>query len=54
MTVTGQLYTCRPDLIGFVNGLPGTHTKDLYNTKCEVLFEHVYESYQGDGRSVYA
>jgi type I restriction enzyme R subunit len=22
MTVTGQLYTCRPDLIGYVNGLP--------------------------------
>jgi type I restriction enzyme R subunit len=22
MTVTGDLYTCRPDLIGFVNGLP--------------------------------
>src|ERR1017187_7488378 len=22
MTVTGQLYTCRPDMIGFVNGLP--------------------------------
>jgi len=22
MTVVGQLYTCRPDLIGFVNGLP--------------------------------
>src|SRR5262245_42601118 len=22
MTITGQLYTCRPDLIGFVNGLP--------------------------------
>jgi len=22
MTVTGQLYTCRPDLFGFVNGLP--------------------------------
>jgi type I restriction enzyme, R subunit len=22
MTVTGELYTCRPDLIGFVNGLP--------------------------------
>ncbi len=22
MTVTGQLYTCRPDLIRFVNGLP--------------------------------
>jgi type I restriction enzyme R subunit len=22
MTISGQLYTCRPDLIGFVNGLP--------------------------------
>jgi len=22
MTVTGQRYTCRPDLVGFVNGLP--------------------------------
>jgi type I restriction enzyme R subunit len=22
MTITGALYTCRPDLIGFVNGLP--------------------------------
>lgn len=21
-SVTGQLYTCRPDLVGFVNGLP--------------------------------
>jgi len=22
MTITGSLYTCRPDLVGFVNGLP--------------------------------
>src|SRR6185295_826890 len=22
MTITGELYTCRPDLIGFINGLP--------------------------------
>jgi type I restriction enzyme R subunit len=35
-------------------GLPGTYTKELYDTKCDALFEHVYESYQGDGRSVYA
>jgi len=35
-------------------GLPRTYTKEIYNTKCEALFEHVYESYQGDGRSVYA
>ena len=36
------------------DGLPRTYTKELYNTKCEALFEHVYESYQGDGGSVYA
>lgn len=35
-------------------GLPRTYTKEIYNTKCEALFEHVYESYRGDGRSVYA
>jgi type I restriction enzyme R subunit len=35
-------------------GLPRAYSKELYNTKCEMLFEHMYESYQGDGRSVYA
>ena len=35
-------------------GLPPTYTKELYRTKCEALFEHVYESYFGDGGSVYA
>lgn len=34
-------------------GLPRAYTKDLYQTKCNVLFEHVYESYFGDGGSVY-
>lgn len=34
-------------------GLPGAYTKDIYQTKCNALFEHVYESYFGDGDSVY-
>jgi len=34
-------------------GLPRAYTKDLYQTKCNVLFEHVYESYYGQGGSVY-
>jgi type I restriction enzyme R subunit len=34
-------------------GLPRTYTKELYRTKCDALFEHVYESYFGDGGSVY-
>jgi hypothetical protein len=35
-------------------GLPRPYSKELYETKCNVLFEHVYESYIGDGKSVYA
>jgi type I restriction enzyme R subunit len=32
MTVTGQLYTCRPDLIGFVNGrLSSNANKGLFD-----------------------
>ncbi len=34
-------------------GLPRAYTKEIYSTKCDVLFEHVYESYFGDGGSVY-
>ncbi|HQR60314.1 MAG TPA: DUF3387 domain-containing protein, partial [Methylophilaceae bacterium] len=33
--------------------LPRAYTPELYNQKCSAVFEHVYESYQGDGRSVY-
>ena len=35
------------------DGLPRAYTKELYTAKCAVLFEHVYESYFGDGGSVY-
>lgn len=34
-------------------GLPRAYTKDLYQSKCAALFEHVYDSYLGDGASVY-
>jgi type I restriction enzyme R subunit len=34
-------------------GLPRAYSKDLYQTKCAAVFEHVYESYQGEGKSVY-
>ncbi len=35
-------------------GLPRAYTPELYNEKVGVVFEHVYESYQNDGRSVYS
>ncbi len=34
--------------------LPRAYSDDLFKTKCSALFEHVYESYFGDGGSVYA
>ncbi len=34
--------------------LPRAYTKELYQAKCSTLFEHVYESYLGDGKSVYS
>jgi type I restriction enzyme R subunit len=38
---------------GLDEGLPRAYTKEMYQTKCNALFEHVYESYMGDGKSSY-
>lgn len=35
-------------------GLPRAYSKELYEKKCAAVFEHVYQSYQGEGQSVYA
>jgi len=35
-------------------GLPKPYGKNEYEKKCASVFEHVYESYQGDGRSVFS
>lgn len=35
------------------DGLPRTYTKDLYEAKCNAVFEHVYEAYRGEGNSVF-
>jgi type I restriction enzyme R subunit len=34
--------------------LPVVFTKDLYNQKCGLVYQHVYESYYGSGKSVYS
>jgi type I restriction enzyme R subunit len=33
--------------------LPPIYTKEIYNQKCEYVYQHVYDSYYGEGRSVY-
>jgi type I restriction enzyme R subunit len=35
-------------------GLPRAYSKEIYEAKCSAVFEHVYQSYQGEGESVYA
>lgn len=34
-------------------GLPKPYTPELYQSKCSAVFEHVYESYYGEGAGVY-
>jgi len=36
------------------DGLPRVYDKEMYASKCNTLFEHVFEAYQGEGRSVFA
>lgn len=33
--------------------LPGTYTKDIYSQKCATVYQHVYDAYYGEGKSIY-
>ena len=35
-------------------GLPRAYSKEIYESKCSAIFDHVYQSYQGDGQNIYA
>ena len=34
--------------------LPRAYTSELYQQKCDSVYQHVYDSYHGEGRSIYA
>lgn len=34
-------------------GLPRAYGKDVFEEKCGTLFEHIFETYQGEGRTVF-
>lgn len=34
--------------------LPAAYTTELYHAKCDLVYQHVYEHYYGEGRSTYA
>jgi len=33
--------------------LPRAYTPELYEAKCDNVYQHIYDSYQGEGRSIY-
>ncbi len=33
--------------------LPQNYTQEMYDEKCEVVYQHVYESYYGEGQGIY-
>ena len=37
----------------FDRGLPASYTREMYLQKCGLVFQHIYDSYYGAGRSVY-
>ncbi len=38
----------------YLDKLPTAYTTDLYRTKCEQVYQHIYDSYYGQGNSIYA
>ena len=37
-----------------LDALPAAYTKQLYDEKCDLTYQHIYDSYIGSGRSIYA
>ncbi|WP_298433379.1 type I restriction endonuclease subunit R [uncultured Jannaschia sp.] len=35
-------------------GLPDVYDEDIFKTKCDALYRHVFEAYHGGGQSIYA
>ncbi len=49
-TTRAMVFTTIKDVL---DELPRTYTKDLYDQKCDVVYQHFYEAYLGQGKSVY-
>ena len=52
-----QRLRTRADVLATVktilDDLPRVYTKELYEEKCSTVWQHVYDSYFGEGESVY-
>ena len=50
-TTRAMVFTTIKDIL---DQLPRAYTKELYDQKCDVVYQHFYESYMGQGKSFYA
>jgi type I restriction enzyme R subunit len=50
-TTRAMVFTTIKDIL---DQLPRVYTKDLYEQKCDRVYQHFYEAYLGQGKSVYA
>jgi type I restriction enzyme, R subunit len=49
-TTRAMVFTSIKDIL---DQLPRVYTKDLYDQKCDVVYQHFYEAYMGQGKSAY-
>ena len=49
-TTRAMVFTTIKDVL---DELPRAYTKELYEQKCDVVYQHFYEAYLGQGKSVY-
>ena len=45
--------TVRLTVDEILDGLPECYTPKIYDQRCETVYQHIYESYYGDGNSIY-
>ena len=50
-TTRAMVFTTIKDIL---DQLPRAYSKEVYDQKCDLVFQHFYESYMGQGKSLYA
>ena len=56
IVITDETHGSQCDLIArnICNALPRAYTTDFYHHACDLVYQHVYDSYFGSGRGIYA
>ena len=49
-----RAYLSKVTVETILDSLPRTYTPELYQQKCDLVYQHIFDSYQGQGKSLYA